>query len=302
MAYGEMPRAFWATGRAQMDDRDGEVATTLEWVAGHANGPETDDFPISPELIGSIRAAIRGVGLDMQFQPIFQLGNWLVGDKRPVGYEALARFASDVPTDAWFRAATKLGLGVELELAAISAAVRRLDDVPGGRYITVNVSPNVVESLPFSAIVKRLTSGRVRLEISEEAVIDDYERFRSTISALRRKGLRIAIDDVGAGMASLKHLVLIPHDSIKLDLDVVRGVDHDRNRQAMVSALVALSKATDTQVVAEGIETMSELVSLAELGVAFGQGYLLGRPSLLPAGVKATEDPRRSGQATREFV
>jgi EAL domain-containing protein (putative c-di-GMP-specific phosphodiesterase class I) len=70
----------------------------------------------------------------------------------------------------------------------------------------------------------------------------------------------------------------------------------------MVSALVALSKATDTQVVAEGIETMSELVSLAELGVAFGQGYFLGRPSLLPTGVKATEDPRRSGQAIRELV
>ncbi len=256
-------------------------ATTLEWVAGPSNGSQAEDPPISPELTAAIRAAIRGTGLDMQFQPIFQLGNWLVGDKRPVGYEALARFESDVPTDAWFRAAALLGLGVELELSAISAAVRRLDDVPTGRYITVNVSPNVIESLPFSAIVKRLTSGRVRLEISEEAVIEDYERFRSTIAGLRRQGLRIAIDDVGAGMASLKHLVLIPHDSIKLDLDVVRGVDHDPNRQAMVSVLVALSKATDAQVVAEGIETMSELVSLAELGVAFGQGYFLGRPAPL---------------------
>lgn len=269
-------------GRAQMNNSDSNVATTLEWMAGPTSCSEVENMQISPQLTAAIRAAIRGVGLAMQFQPIFQLGNWLVGDKRPVGYEALARFESEVPTDAWFRAAAQLGLGVELELAAISAAVRRLDDVPAGRYITVNVSPNVVESLPFSAIVKRLTSGRVRLEISEEAVIEDYERFRSTITELRRKGLRISIDDVGAGMASLKHLVLIPHDSIKLDLDVVRGVDHDPNRQAMVSALVALSKATDTQVVAEGIETTSELVALVELGVAYGQGYHLGRPAPLP--------------------
>ncbi|MDH5420284.1 MAG: EAL domain-containing protein [Acidimicrobiia bacterium] len=286
-------------GRAQMMGSSEEIATTLEWVAPH--GSPTEDLPVSPELTTAIRAAIRGSGLDMQFQPIFQLGNWLVGDRRPVGYEALSRFESDVPTDAWFRAADQLGLGVELELAAVSAAVRRLDDVPAGRYITVNVSPKVVESLPFSAIVKRLTSGRVRLEISEEALIEDYERFRSTIAELRRRGLRVAIDDVGAGMASLKHLVLIPHDSIKLDLDVVRGVDHDRNRQAMVSALVALSKATGTQVVAEGIETMSELVSLAELGVAYGQGYFLGRPASLQK-VDATQPPTGVAEETQNVM
>lgn len=244
--------------------------------------PIPPDESISPDLSSSIRAAIGGSGLRMQFQPIFQLGNWLVGDKSPVGYEALARFDSPVSTDVWFRTARQMGLGVELELAAIRAAVESLRDVPSRCYLTVNVSPEVVESLPFSNILTRLTSGRIRLEISEEAVIEDYERFRATLAQLRRRGLQISIDDVGAGMASLKHLVLLPHDSIKLDLDVVRGVDADPNRQAMVAALVALSKATQSEVVAEGIETMAELVTLVELSVAYGQGFYLARPGPLP--------------------
>lgn len=182
-----------------------------------------------------------------------------------------------------------MGLGVELELAAIRAAVESLRDVPSPCYLTVNVSPEVVESLPFSNILTRLTSGRIRLEISEEAVIEDYERFRSTLAQLRRRGLRISIDDVGAGMASLKHLVLLPHDSIKLDLDVVRGVDTDPNRQAMVAALVALSKATQSEVVAEGMETMAELITLVERSVAYGQGFYLARPGPLPNVIAGTQ-------------
>lgn len=263
-----------------MNDSDRELALPQGWGSVRPTGAPDESMP--RDLSSSIRAAIGGSGLRMQFQPIFQLGNWLVGDKTPVGYEALARFDSPIPTDVWFRAARQLGLGVELELAAIRAAVDGLRDVPSRCYLTVNVSPEVVESLPFSNILTQLTSGRIRLEISEEAVIEDYERFRTTLAQLRRRGLRISIDDVGAGMASLKYLVLLPHDSIKLDLDVVRGVDVDPNRQAMVSALVALSNATQSEVVAEGIETMAELVTLVELSVAYGQGFYLARPGPLP--------------------
>jgi EAL domain-containing protein (putative c-di-GMP-specific phosphodiesterase class I) len=243
---------------------------------------QPDEPATVPGLEAAIREAIGGTGLSVEFQPIFQLGNWLVGDKRAAGYEALARFQQPVPPEVWFREATRMGVGVELELAAVQAAVNHLHEVPAGCYVTVNVSPEVVESLRFSSLFSSLSSGRVRIEISEQATIGDYEQFRRTLEGLRRGGLRVAIDDVGAGLASLKHLVMLPHDTIKLDIDVVRRIDVDPNRQAMVTALVALATATNVEVVAEGIETSAELITLADLGVPFGQGYLLARPGPLP--------------------
>jgi EAL domain-containing protein (putative c-di-GMP-specific phosphodiesterase class I) len=235
-----------------------------------------------PDLKAAIRAAIGGRGLTVEFQPIFELGGWLVGDRRAVGFEALSRFDLPVPPEEWFREAARIGLGVELELAAVRAALNSLHEIPTGCYLTVNVSPEVVESLLSSNLFSSLSSGRVRIEISEEATIGDYEHFRHTLQQLRRSGLRVAIDDVGAGLASLKHLVLLPHDAIKLDVDVVRGVDIDPNRQAMVTALVALASVTRVEVVAEGIETAAELITLVDLGVGYGQGYHLARPGPLP--------------------
>jgi EAL domain-containing protein (putative c-di-GMP-specific phosphodiesterase class I) len=264
-----------------MINLDTDVTPTTGWESmTTVEGPDAT-APSGTDLRSAIRAAIGGTGLTMQFQPIFQLGNWLVGDRDPVGYEALARFELPIPTTVWFEEAVRMGLGIELELAALRVAVSHLDDIPQGCYLTVNVSPQAVESLPFWNVFSSLSSGRIRIEISEEAVIDDYEQFRTTLLQLQRRGLRVWIDDVGAGLASLKHLILLPHDTIKLDIDVVRGVDRDPNRQAMVTALVALAKASQTNVVAEGIETAAELVTLVDLGVAYGQGYFMGRPAPL---------------------
>lgn len=258
------------------------LASTAMWDDTYPPVLRSDEPSGIPDLAGAIREAIRGRGLAMEFQPIFQLGAWLVGDRRAVGFEALSRFQLPVPPSVWFQEAARMGLGVELELAAMRAAVDQLHDVPADCYLTVNVSPEVVESLPFSNLLLRLSSGRVRIEISEEATIRDYEHFRHTLEQLRHRGLRVAIDDVGAGLASLKHLIMLPHDAIKLDVDIARGIDSDPNRRAMVTALVALAAATQVEVVAEGIETTAELVALVELGVAYGQGYLLARPGPLP--------------------
>ncbi|MBK5266708.1 MAG: EAL domain-containing protein [Acidimicrobiia bacterium] len=261
------------------------LATDMLPLAGRTSMPPAEapgaGAPSDADLRSAIRAAIGGTGLTMQFQPIFQLGNWLVGDRSPVGYEALARFELPVPTNVWFQEAVRMGFGVELELAALRVAVSHLDDIPQDCFLTVNVSPQAVESLPFWNVFSSLSSGRIRVEISEEAIIDDYEQFRTTLLGLQRRGLRVWIDDVGAGLASLKHLILLPHDTIKLDIDVVRDVDRDPNRQAMVTALVALAKASQTNVVAEGIETAAELVTLVDLGVAYGQGYYMARPAPL---------------------
>ena len=229
-----------------------------------------------------IREVLGGKGMTVQFQPIFDLGAWLVGTKRAVGYEALARFQLPVAPDIWFREAARMGLGAELELAAIRTAVSYLPQIPPGAFLTVNISPETARSLTNLDWFHRLPLRRMVIEISEEATIDDYETFRNALDGLRAKGLKVAVDDVGAGLVSLKHLVMLPHDIIKLDLDVVRGVDTNHNCQAMVAALLALARASDTQVIAEGIETSDELVSLVDLGVAYGQGYYLAHPGPLP--------------------
>lgn len=264
-----------------MINLDTNVTPTTGWESMTTVEVPDATAPSGSDLRAAIRAAIGGTGLTMQFQPIFQLGNWLVGNRNPVGYEALARFELPIPTNVWFQEAVRMGLGVDLELAAMRLAVSHLDDIPQDCYLTVNMSPQAVESLPFWNVFTNLSSGRIRIEISEEAIIDDYEQFRTTLLGLQRRGLRVWIDDVGAGLASLKHLILLPHDTTKLDIDVVRNVDRDHNCQAMVTALVALAKASQTNVVAEGIETAAELVTLVDLGVAYGQGYYMARPAPL---------------------
>ncbi|MGZ8755556.1 MAG: EAL domain-containing protein [Acidimicrobiia bacterium] len=242
-----------------------------------------------------IREVLAGKGLIVQFQPIFDLGAWVVGTKRAVGYEALARFDLPVAPDVWFREATRMGLGAELELTAIRTAVSYLPQIPAGAFLSVNVSPETAMALPNVDWFHGLPLRRVVIEISEEATIDNYGTFRHALDGLRVKGLKVAVDDVGAGMASLKHLVMLPHDIIKLDLDVVRGVDTDPNRQAMVAALVALARVRGTQVIAEGIETSDELVTLVDLGVAQGQGYQLARPGplLQPSVTQPATPPNR---------
>jgi EAL domain-containing protein (putative c-di-GMP-specific phosphodiesterase class I) len=244
--------------------------------------PTLPDTESHIDIPAGIREVLGGKGLTVQFQPIFDLGAWLVGTKRAVGYEALARFDLPVAPDIWFREAARMGLGAELELAAIRTAVSYLPQIPAGAFLTVNISPETASSLPNLDWFHRLPLRRVVIEISEEATIDNYEAFRHALDGLRARGLRVAVDDVGAGLASLKHLVMLPHDIIKLDLDVVRDVDTDHNCQAMVAALLALARARDTQVIAEGIETSNELVSLVDLGVGYGQGFHLAHPGPLP--------------------
>lgn len=244
--------------------------------------PATSDPASDFDVEAGIRQVLSGEGPAIEFQPIFDLGAWVVGTKRVVGYEALARFELPVAPDILFQEAARLGLGAELELAAIRRAVASLRQIPADVFLSVNISPETATSLPYVDFFYRLPLGRVVIEISEEATVDDYEKFRHALDGLRAKGLKVAVDDVGAGLASLKHLVMLPHDIIKLDLDVVRGVDEDPNRQAMTGALLTLARARGAQVIAEGIETSDELISLVDLGVAYGQGYYLAHPGPLP--------------------
>lgn len=224
-----------------------------------------------------IESAIRG-DLQMVFQPIVDLRSG-----RLVGVEALARFGCQPPQtpDVWFAEAAQLGLGSSLERAAFGAALLALDRIPEGAYLSVNLSAAVAMEPDFWEDVPASVLTRLVLELTEHAAVQDYERLRDVLAPLRARGMRLAVDDAGAGFASLRHILLLDADIIKIDITLIRDLHIDRARRAMTSALITFAAETQTMVIAEGIEQADELASLRELGAAFGQGHLIARPANL---------------------
>jgi EAL domain-containing protein (putative c-di-GMP-specific phosphodiesterase class I) len=201
------------------------------------------------------------------------------------GLEALSRFPSEPShgPDVWFAQAATLGLGVELELAAIAAAVAPLSSLPSVLKLGLNVSPETILSSELSRALEHVAIDRLVLEITEHAHISDYPRLRTALAPWRSAGVRLAIDDAGAGYASFRHILELAPDSIKLDISLTRDIQVKRPQRALAAALVAFAGETGASIVAEGIETADELATLRDLGVPLGQGYYLRRPEPLPA-------------------
>lgn len=225
-----------------------------------------------------IRRFMAGEGLTMAYQPIVELETRTV-----VGLEALARFRSIPlrPPDEWFAEAVALELGIQLELTTIRQALTALDRIPDGVYLSVNSSHRAVCS-PDMARTLEPFGGRVVVEITEHEQVDDYEGLAAALDVLRGMGVRLAIDDAGAGYASLRHTLQLSPDIVKVDISLTRSIDADRGRRALASALISFADEMGMTIVAEGIETEPELRTLRELGVRFGQGYYLAEPGPIP--------------------
>lgn len=201
---------------------------------------------------------------------------------RTIGFEALARFDGTPPRppDVWFTEAAEIGLLQALEVHAVRAALRVFELVDQPAYLSINVSPG---TLTDRALVELLTESgvgtdRLALEMTEHSTVDDYVLLGDAIGRLRAMGVRIAVDDAGAGYSSMRHIMRIRPDIVKLDRSITSGIDADPVRRAMTGALVRFAADIDAIVVAEGVETPTELEELARAGVGAAQGYLLGRP------------------------
>jgi EAL domain-containing protein (putative c-di-GMP-specific phosphodiesterase class I)/CheY-like chemotaxis protein len=220
--------------------------------------------------------------LEMVFQPIVDLAGGTVA-----GVEALARFQAkpERSPDAWFAEAEAVGLLRELELAAVETALTQLDRLPEPCFVSLNVSPSTAGSSEFRDVLGRMPLERLVLEVTEHAPVDDYGELNDALRGLRAKGLRVAIDDAGAGFASLRHIVLLSPDLVKLDITLIRNVDSDEVRHAVVTAITAFASQIGARVVAEGVETAGELSALEDIGVHLAQGYYLGRPGPIPPDV-----------------
>ena len=158
----------------------------------------------------------------MVLQPIVDL---LTGVR--VGAEALSRFPPEwgKAPDVCFGEAHSVGLGDELELQALAAAAEHLELVPG--YIAMNISPATLLTPGAAQLFDRLPLDRVLLELSEHDQVADYDVLMAVLAPLRARGMRLAIDDVGAGFSSLRHIVLTAPDVIKLDRSMIDGVSTD---------------------------------------------------------------------------
>jgi EAL domain-containing protein (putative c-di-GMP-specific phosphodiesterase class I) len=232
-------------------------------------------------VLTRIRSLVDGEGIHMVFQPIVDLRSG-----RIVAVEALARFLTRPrrSPEFWFSQAREHQLGIDLELATAVRAMAHIDRVPPGARLAVNLSPEAICSSYFTDFMREVPLTRMILEITEQSRVTDRERLLEALEHLRARGLQVAIDDVGAGFSALSRVVELRPDLIKLDISLVRGIDLDPVRQALVQTMVAFSERTETEVIAEGIETDEQIAQLLDLGVELGQGFRLGRPGPLPEG------------------
>ncbi|RIY02743.1 EAL domain-containing protein [Aureimonas flava] len=209
------------------------------------------------------------------FQPVFLLDGLV-----PAGSEALSRFPDDRAVETWFADAARTGLQVELEHRAIANALAAHAPVWRRHAVQLglNASPTASLDPGFAALFDASPADRIVLELTEHERIEDYGGLLAALAGLRARGMRIAVDDVGAGYSSMSRIVAIRPDIIKLDRSLVRGVDTDPMREALATALIGFADQCGCKVVAEGVETQGELALLSRLRVQAFQGYLLAGP------------------------
>jgi EAL domain-containing protein (putative c-di-GMP-specific phosphodiesterase class I) len=231
------------------------------------------------ERLQRVHGVLSGGGLTMVFQPIADLNTGEI-----VGVEALARFTGHPtrPPDEWFEEAAAVGRGCELELTAAGAALSQLDRLPPHAFLSVNISPATATEPGLARLLDAFPAHRIVLELTEHTRIDDYERLLTALGTLRRRGVRVAVDDAGAGYSGLQHILRLRPDLLKLDVALTHGIDTDPARRALATALVTFAREIDAVIIAEGVETPQELETLRRLGIPLGQGYHLARPGPIP--------------------
>jgi PAS domain S-box-containing protein len=243
------------------------AATASALLAGHLE---------SGRRISERRASIERVIATRAFRPVFQP----IVDVRSgetVAYEALTRFTDGTPPDITFAEAWAVDLGRELELATLEAAIAAARGLPKARWLEVNVSPRLLAEADRLRPVLARADRRLVVEVTEHETVADYKALRSAIDALG-DDVQTAVDDAGAGIANFAHIVELRPRYVKLDISLIRGVDADVGRQALVAAMRHFGQATACRLIAEGVETREEALTIEALGVELGQGYWYGRP------------------------
>jgi len=217
------------------------------------------------------------------FQPIVDLQNGEI-----FAYEALSRGPQDsclFRPDKLFTLAEKQNCLWRLDYLCRTQALLQAKNTLGDRKLFVNVDARVLYDKKFhqgstAKLLKKfsLQSGSIVFEISEKSAITDYESFRSVLENYQCQDYKIAIDDVGAGYSGLNLLAQVSPEFIKIDIGLIKNIDTDPIKKAIVKSLADFSRTANIKTIAEGIERPEELKLLIELGINYGQGFYLGKP------------------------
>ncbi|HUR13129.1 MAG TPA: EAL domain-containing protein [Mycobacteriales bacterium] len=240
-------------------------------------GKSTEDEQRLTDLANEIYARLESLHILAVYQPIVS-----VGTGKLVGAESLSRFpGSDRSPQAWFTGAAEVGLQTRLELTAVEQCLAGATRLPDDIYVSVNVGPDTLVDPTLFDVLRAgpIPLHRLVLEITEHAAITDYVDVMRAVEGFRRAGIRIAVDDAGAGYASFRHIHRLKPEKIKLDRTLIAGLHEDPALRALATAVVSFGREMGSVVIAEGIEVMEELRSLQKIGIDSAQGYLFGRPT-----------------------
>ena len=216
-----------------------------------------------------------------------------VATKTVFGYEALARgpegtdFHSPL---ALFETALKENLIFELDCLCRRAGLEGAVGLPEGTKLFLNVRPTTIHDPSFKpeALIRTLEATQLQpsdlvFEISEQESIQSFDTFREVRDEYSKLGFQFALDDTGAGYASLEAVMELEPEFIKVDRAFVREIDKDPARRTLLRALHAVAEDTGARIIAEGLDTLEELEVLGEMKIPFGQGWLFGKPTPLRA-------------------
>lgn len=233
-------------------------------------------------LRADIKHLIETESVDVAYQPIIDLRT-----ERCLGLEALARFPRRFPKpEKTFAASADVGLGLELEQLMVQRAWGGLDRLGEGQFLALNLTPMSLLELARRANRRpEVPLDQLVVEVTEHAAVESYRALRGELEPLRERGLRLAVDDAGAGYASLRHVLELRPDFIKLDHSLCYGIADDHARRVAVRGLVLLARDIGASAIAEGVELESDLTTIRKLGIDAAQGYLLGEPTTDPESV-----------------
>src|SRR3954470_22794451 len=254
-------------------------------LRGHGTAATDSDRTAAIERVLAEPELIRPV-----FQPIVDLDKGVAS-----GYEMLARFSSPLsaPPDVWLGEAGKLGALEELLAMLVETGLDALEWLPDNCFLTINVSPRGLGSDAVTKVLDARTSLEgVVIEVTEQAVVEDYDDLEYVLRSLRAAGAAIAVDDAGAGYASLQHIVALKPQFVKLDRSLVADLDRDATKLAVIESLGTFCGRIDAWMVAEGVERAEEVEALQRLRVPLAQGFWLGMPAPAMEPVGDTQQER----------
>ncbi|MBP6020666.1 MAG: EAL domain-containing protein [Burkholderiaceae bacterium] len=282
---GELPHELLQSADTAMYHAKAMGRNTYSYFAASANPDAQEQL----QLIQDLRAAVDSQQLVLHYQPKFTAHHGPL-----IGVEALLRW--EHPTrgvlapDDFIPLAEKTGLITPIGLWVLDQACQQISQWQRDGYniptVSVNLSALQFNHADLMATVKdtlnrhALTADCLTLEISEPTVMADRDTSMRILQPLHGIGISISIDDFGTGYSNLMHLKQLPIHELKIDRGLIRGLGHDTENSAVVTAIIALGKALDLRIVAEGVETAAQLDLLTQLGCDALQGFLLGHPML----------------------